>query len=109
MQGLLQRLSLGWHDRQKTGVVVSRLTSDIDSLQVALAVWSVDLCRRYQLPLAAAVARAMALTSAGRPQYTTVDATLFSSPRIEAGGGDPAPVNGTGPGTVGFFWFQDDE
>jgi ATP-binding cassette subfamily B protein len=28
----LQRLSLGWHDRQKTGVVVSRLTSDIDSL-----------------------------------------------------------------------------
>ncbi|HET7722104.1 MAG TPA: ABC transporter ATP-binding protein, partial [Acidimicrobiales bacterium] len=28
----LQRLSLGWHDRQKAGVVVSRLTSDIDSL-----------------------------------------------------------------------------
>jgi ATP-binding cassette subfamily B protein len=28
----LQRLPLGWHDRQKTGVVVSRLTSDIDSL-----------------------------------------------------------------------------
>jgi hypothetical protein len=33
---------------------------------------------------------------------TTVDATLFSSPRIEAGGGDPAPVNGIGPDTVGF-------
>lgn len=32
----------------------------------------------------------------------TVDATIFSSPRIEAGGGDPALVNGTGPGTVGF-------
>ncbi len=28
----LQRLSLGWHDDQKAGVVVSRLTSDIDSL-----------------------------------------------------------------------------
>ena len=28
----LQRLSLGWHDKQKAGVVVSRLTSDIDSL-----------------------------------------------------------------------------
>ena len=28
----LQRLSLGWHDTQKAGVVVSRLTSDIDSL-----------------------------------------------------------------------------
>lgn len=28
----LQRLPLGWHDRQKAGVVVSRLTSDIDSL-----------------------------------------------------------------------------
>jgi ATP-binding cassette subfamily B protein len=28
----LQRLSLGWHDRQKAGVVVSRLTSDIDSM-----------------------------------------------------------------------------
>ncbi len=33
---------------------------------------------------------------------TAVDATLFSSPRIEAGGGDTAPVNGVGPGTVGF-------
>jgi ATP-binding cassette subfamily B protein len=28
----LQRLSLGWYDDQKAGVVVSRLTSDIDSL-----------------------------------------------------------------------------
>ena len=28
----LARLPLGWHDRQKAGVVVSRLTSDIDSL-----------------------------------------------------------------------------
>jgi ATP-binding cassette subfamily B protein len=28
----LQRLPLGWHDNQKAGVVVSRLTSDIDSL-----------------------------------------------------------------------------
>ncbi len=28
----LQRLSLGWFDREKAGVVVSRLTSDIDSL-----------------------------------------------------------------------------
>lgn len=28
----LQQLSLGWHDRQKAGVVVSRLTSDIDSM-----------------------------------------------------------------------------
>jgi hypothetical protein len=33
---------------------------------------------------------------------TTVDATIFSSPRIEAGGGDPALVNGVGPATVGF-------
>ena len=33
---------------------------------------------------------------------TTVDATLFSSPRIEAGGGDQAPVNGVGPEVVGF-------
>ncbi len=33
---------------------------------------------------------------------TTVDATLFSSPRIEAGGGDAAPVNGVGPAAVGF-------
>ena len=33
---------------------------------------------------------------------TTVDATLFSSPRIEAGGGDQALINGVGPGTVGF-------
>lgn len=32
----------------------------------------------------------------------TVGATLFSSPRIEAGGGDTAPVNGVGPATVGF-------
>ena len=32
----------------------------------------------------------------------TVDATLFSSPRIEAGGGDQAPVNGVGPDVVGF-------
>jgi len=32
----------------------------------------------------------------------TVDATIYSSPRIEAGGGDPAPVNGVGPATVGF-------
>ena len=31
-----------------------------------------------------------------------VGATLFSSPRIEAGGGDTAPVNGVGPKTVGF-------
>jgi ATP-binding cassette subfamily B protein len=30
--GHLQRLSLGWYDDQKAGVVVSRLTSDIDSL-----------------------------------------------------------------------------
>jgi hypothetical protein len=33
---------------------------------------------------------------------TTVGATLFSSPRIEAGGGDAAAVNGIGPATVGF-------
>lgn len=33
---------------------------------------------------------------------STVDATLFSSPRIEAGGGDQTLVNGVGPGTVGF-------
>ena len=32
----------------------------------------------------------------------TVDATIFSSPRIEAGGGDPALINGVGPATVGF-------
>jgi hypothetical protein len=32
----------------------------------------------------------------------TIDATTYSSPRIEAGGGDPAPVNGVGPATVGF-------
>jgi hypothetical protein len=32
----------------------------------------------------------------------SVDPTLFSSPRIEAGGGDTAPVNGVGPTTVGF-------
>ncbi|HWL66394.1 MAG TPA: DUF6351 family protein, partial [Actinomycetota bacterium] len=32
----------------------------------------------------------------------TVDATIYSSPRIEAGGGDPALVNGVGPATVGF-------
>ncbi|HUF33454.1 MAG TPA: DUF6351 family protein, partial [Acidimicrobiales bacterium] len=32
----------------------------------------------------------------------TVDATIYSSPRIEAGGGDAAPVNGVGPGVVGF-------
>ncbi|MCW2606928.1 MAG: N-acetylmuramoyl-L-alanine amidase [Frankiales bacterium] len=31
-----------------------------------------------------------------------VGATLFSSPRIEAGGGDGALVNGVGPKTVGF-------
>ncbi len=31
-----------------------------------------------------------------------VGATLFSSPRIEAGGGDTAPVNGVGTKTVGF-------
>jgi hypothetical protein len=33
---------------------------------------------------------------------TTVGATLFSSPRIEAGGGDEAPINGVGPKAVGF-------
>ncbi|MCW2777865.1 MAG: N-acetylmuramoyl-L-alanine amidase [Frankiales bacterium] len=33
---------------------------------------------------------------------TAVGATLFSSPRIEAGGGDQAPVNGVGPAKVGF-------
>jgi hypothetical protein len=33
---------------------------------------------------------------------TTVDPTIFSSPRIEAGGGDQAPVNGVGPQVVGF-------
>jgi hypothetical protein len=33
---------------------------------------------------------------------TTVDPTVFSSPRIEAGGGDDAPVNGVGPKKVGF-------
>ncbi len=33
---------------------------------------------------------------------TAVGATLFSSPRIEAGGGDTALVNGVGPKTVGF-------
>lgn len=49
------------------------LTSDIDALQVALAVWSVDLCRRYQLPLAAAVARAMALV--GMPDDARYHAT----------------------------------
>jgi hypothetical protein len=32
----------------------------------------------------------------------TVDPTIFSSPRIEAGGGDQAPVNGVGPEVVGF-------
>jgi hypothetical protein len=32
----------------------------------------------------------------------TVDPTIFSSPRIEAGGGADAPVNGVGPETVGF-------
>jgi hypothetical protein len=32
----------------------------------------------------------------------TVDPTIFSSPRIEAGGGDDAPVNGVGPAKVGF-------
>ena len=32
----------------------------------------------------------------------TVDATIYSSPRIEAGGGDQAPVNGVGPAMVGF-------
>ena len=32
----------------------------------------------------------------------TVDPTIFSSPRIEAGGGDGAPINGVGPATVGF-------
>jgi len=31
-----------------------------------------------------------------------VGATLFSSPRIEAGGGDTALINGVGPKTVGF-------
>jgi hypothetical protein len=31
-----------------------------------------------------------------------VDPTIFSSPRIEAGGGDQAPVNGVGPTVVGF-------
>lgn len=33
---------------------------------------------------------------------TTVDLTIFSSPRIEAGGGDDAPINGVGTETVGF-------
>ena len=33
---------------------------------------------------------------------TTVDPTIFSSPRIEAGGGDQALVNGVGPAVVGF-------
>jgi SAM-dependent methyltransferase len=32
----------------------------------------------------------------------TVHPTVFSSPRIEAGGGDQAPVNGVGPENVGF-------
>jgi hypothetical protein len=32
----------------------------------------------------------------------TVDPTIFSSPRIEAGGGGDAPVNGVGPAVVGF-------
>ena len=32
----------------------------------------------------------------------TVDPTIYSSPRIEAGGGADAPVNGVGPETVGF-------
>ena len=32
----------------------------------------------------------------------TVDPTVFSSPRIEAGGRDQAPVNGVGPENVGF-------
>ena len=32
----------------------------------------------------------------------TVDPTIFSSPRVEAGGGDPAPVNGVGPEVVGL-------
>ena len=32
----------------------------------------------------------------------TVDPTIYSSPRIEAGGGDEAPVNGSGPAKVGF-------
>jgi len=34
--------------------------------------------------------------------HATVDPTIFSSPRIEAGGGDQAPVNGVGPKVVGF-------
>ncbi|MCA1710289.1 MAG: DUF6351 family protein [Actinobacteria bacterium] len=33
---------------------------------------------------------------------TAVAATLYSSPRIEAGGGDQAPINGVGPKPVGF-------
>jgi hypothetical protein len=33
---------------------------------------------------------------------TTVDPTIFSSPRIEAGGGDQAPVNGVGKDKVGL-------
>ncbi len=32
----------------------------------------------------------------------TVDPTIFSSPRIEAGGGADAPINGVGPAKVGF-------
>ena len=32
----------------------------------------------------------------------SVDPTIFSSPRIEAGGGDTALVNGVGPRKVGF-------
>ena len=32
----------------------------------------------------------------------TVDPTIYSSPRVEAGGGDQAPVNGVGPAKVGL-------
>ena len=49
--------------------------------------------------------RCLAVTGAEAPLElcdVTVDATIFSSPRIEAGGGDEALVNGVGPEVVGF-------
>ena len=49
--------------------------------------------------------RCLAVSGAEAPLElcdTTVDPTIFSSPRIEAGGGDDALVNGVGPAVVGF-------
>ncbi len=54
---------------------------------------------------AAVADRCVALNGLDAPAAlcrATVDATLFSSPRIEAGGGDQSMVNGVGPAKVGF-------